>query len=219
MTHFGTTTLKPAAQLGAESAHTASVAKPAATLATDPSPRQPAKPVASVPRQKPSGDPPDGKLSGPEQRILDSLAWFEAVGVDHPEPPAIAFMAGYTLNGSFFNARAQLKNRGFVEYGSGGMFSLTADGRKFAASPTIDLTNAALHEAVLNRLGGPEQKVLRVLLKHYPQPVANDELAAAAGYTLNGSFFNARGKLRTLGLVSYVGGLTVANALLFPEGN
>jgi hypothetical protein len=99
------------------------------------------------------------------------------------------------------------------------MFSLTAEGRKSAASPTIDLTNAALHEAVLNRLGGPEQKVLRVLLKHYPQPVANDELAAAAGYTLNGSFFNARGKLRTLGLVSYVGGLTVANALLFPEGN
>jgi hypothetical protein len=205
-------------RIGAKMPVDAPVRNAAPTLAAPAPRRSAAAPVASVPRQKVAVDPPEGKISGPEQKILNSLAWFEAIGVANPEPPAIAFMAGYTLNGSFYNAKGQLKARGFVVYGVGGMFTLTDEGRQYAAVPDVELTNDALQTAVLSRLGGPEQKLLRPLIANYPNPMDGDNLAAAAGYTKNGSFFNARGKLRTLGLVSYVGGETVANALLFPEG-
>jgi hypothetical protein len=38
-------------------------------------------------------------LSGPEQRIIDAIAWLESIGVTEPEQTAVAFLAGYTIGG------------------------------------------------------------------------------------------------------------------------
>lgn len=80
------------------------------------------------------------------------------------------------------------------------------------------LTREELHRRVLNRLPGPEQKILRVLLDAYPKPVGNHDLARAAGYEPGGGAFNnPRGRLRSLGLVHYPSqGFVAAREILFP---
>lgn len=166
--------------------------------------------------------PADGEpLSGPEQRILNALAWMESVGVDEPEQPAVAFLAGYTYgSGGYNNPRGRLRQRGLIEYIPGDHLKLSAAGKKSAEYPDIEPTNEALHSAILGKLPGPEGRILSVLLKHYPKSMDSTKLAEASGYTPgSGGFNNPRGRLKTLGLVEYPSpGMVVAKDLLFPEG-
>jgi uncharacterized protein len=171
-----------------------------------------------VAAQKRPTAPSGGSLKGPEQRILDALAWLESIGVEVPEQAAVAFLAGYTVGGGAFNnPRGRLRALGFVEYVAGERIQLTASGRGAANAPEAPLTSKALHERVLERLPGPEQRLLKPLLDAYPKPMLNDELAAAAGYTAGaGAYNNPRGRLRTLGLVEYPApGQVRARDLLF----
>lgn len=182
----------------------------------------PAPTARPVTPRTPSAPPADGEpLSGPEQRILNALAWMEAIGVDEPEQPAVAFLAGYTYgSGGYNNPRGRLRQRNLVEYISGDRMKLTSAGKKSAEYPDIDPTNEALHEAILGKLPGPEGRILTVLLKHYPKAMDSTKLAEASGYTPgSGGFNNPRGRLKTLGLVEYPSpGMVVAKNLLFPEG-
>ena len=184
-----------------------------------------AMPIQRSPRplSQPSAPPADGEpITGPEQRILNALAWMESIGVDEPEQPAVAFLAEYTYgSGGYNNPRGRLRQRGLVEYVSGDKLKLTAAGRKTAQFPEIDPTNQGLHSAVLGKLPGPEGRILTVLLKAYPKAVDSTKLAEASGYTPgSGGFNNPRGRLKTLGLVDYPSpGMVVAKDLLFPEGN
>jgi hypothetical protein len=167
-----------------------------------------------------SGDNGHAPLSGPEQRILDALAWLESVGNAEPELAAVAFLAGYTVDGGAFNnPRGKLRGRGLIEYLPGGRLQLTDDGRRHAAAPDVALTTDELHRRVLERLPGPEQRLLSPLLAAYPQPLSNEQLAEQANYTAGaGAFNNPRGRLRSLGLVEYPRpGFVVAKSLLFLE--
>lgn len=166
-----------------------------------------------------TGPVSDG-LTGPEQRILDAIAWLESIGVDAPEQPAVAFLAGYKFGGGAYNnPRGRLNQRGLVEYRPGGLIALTDQGRELANFPSALASNSELHDRVLQRLAGPEQRLLRPLLNAYPQPMSNTDLAAAAGYTAGaGAFNNPRGRLRSLGLIDYpTPGMVVAKSLLFPK--
>ncbi len=83
------------------------------------------RPVAQPPARRPTsptqGDS-GGSLTGPEQRILNAIAWLETIGVDTPEQPAVAFLAGYSYGGGGYNnPRGRLKTLGLVEYPSPGM--------------------------------------------------------------------------------------------------
>lgn len=72
--------------------------------------------------------------------------------------------------------------------------------------------------ANLERLPGPEQKLLREALAAYPESLSNDELARRTGYAIGGAFNNPRGHLRTLGLIEYPDrGMVRARRLLFLE--
>jgi uncharacterized protein DUF87/helicase HerA-like protein len=161
---------------------------------------------------------PVGDLTGPEQRILNALAWLESTtGVPECEQPAVAFLAGYTFGaGGFNNPKSHLNVLGLIEYVSGRM-RLTDAGRAAAAPPAEALTAEELHSRVLNRLPGPEQRILKPVLEVYPEPIAAETVAEKAGYTFgSGGFNNPRSRLRTLGLIEYVsGGLKAADAL-FP---
>jgi hypothetical protein len=161
----------------------------------------------------------NGALSGPEQRILDAIAWMESIGVPEPEQSAVAFLAGYRVNGGAFNnPKGRLRVSGYIEYLPGRRLRLTDRGRAIAQAPSLPQTKEALHEAVLSRLDGPEQRLLRPLLGAYPDSLSNEDLAAAAGYTPNaGAYNNPRGRLRMLGLVDYPRpGHVVAREILFP---
>ena len=178
-----------------------------------------ARPVAAV--AKPRASPAvgvDGQLTGPEQRILDSLAWLASIGVNDPETAAVAFLAGYTTGGGAFNnPRGSLRGKGLIEYLQGDRIRLTAAGAAIAQAPTEALTTETLHAKIIDKLPGPEQKLLKPLLANYPATLSNDELAAAAGYaTGGGAYNNPRGRLRTLGLIEYRNGGVAARSILFP---
>lgn len=162
-----------------------------------------------------------GGLTGPEQRILDAIAWIESLGQPEADQAATAFLAGYTVGGGAWNnPRGRLHTRGLVEYRTGGRLALTEAGRALARAPVAPLTTEELHQRVLERLPGPECKILRVLLESYPAAIRNEDLAAKAGYAADGGAFNnPRGRLRSLGLIDYSGrGMVVARPLLFLEG-
>ncbi len=159
----------------------------------------------------------DTSLTGPGQRILDALAWLESIGVTEPEEAAAAFLAGYTVGGGAWNnPRGALRTKGLIEYVGNGRLCLTEAGREKAVLPDKPLTTVELHHAVMARLPGPEQRLLRPLLEAYPNDLSNEELAAAAGYEPGGGAYNnPRGRLRTLGLIEYRGGRVVARPILF----
>jgi hypothetical protein len=130
-------------------------------------------------------------------------------------------LAGYSAGGGAYNnPRGRLNQRGLLEYRPGQRIRLTDAGRTLANSPGAPASNAELHDRVLQRLGGPEQRLLRPLLEAYPRALSNADLAAAAGYTAGaGAFNNPRGRLRSLGLIDYPQpGYVVARPLLFPKG-
>jgi len=97
--------------------------------------------------------------------------------------------------------------------------ALTDLGRQHARAPAEPLTKEELHHRVLDRLPGPANKLLRILLDIYPNDIANEDLAERANYALGGAFNNPKGRLRTLGLATYpTPGRVRAADLLFPGG-
>lgn len=178
------------------------ITKPAAGHASKSLPQPSYKITDRQQRLRQSADS-NGDLSGPEHRILDAIAWLESVGVDDPEQPAVAFLAGYTYGGGAFNnPKGSLRTKGLVEY-LGDRIRLTDEGRKFATPPETALDTESLHEAVRARLPGPHQKILNVILEHYPESISKEQCAEQAGYALGGAFNNPLGRLRSLGLIEY----------------
>lgn len=173
----------------------------------------------SAPAPRGNGASHDGEpLTGPEQRILDAIAWLESTsGRPDAEQTAVAFLAGYTYGGGAFNnPRGRLNVRGLVEY-RGDRIALTDAGRAMANVPEAALTADELHRRVMARLPGPEQRILRPLLEAYPNAMDGPDVARAANYTHGaGAFNNPRGRLRSLGLIEYVGGQLRASDALFP---
>ena len=158
-------------------------------------------------------------ISGPEQRILNSLAWFESIGIDQPDNTAVASMARYRVGGAYNNPKGKLNGRGLIQYGKGTV-SLTEEGRVFAEFPDRVPTTEELHRQVLARLSGPERRILAPLLESYPDWLSNEDLADKAGYSIGGAFNNPKGKLRTLGFIEYPeNGYVAAKSILFPEGH
>ena len=158
---------------------------------------------------------------GPELRIVDAIAWFEAIGVKPANQAGVAFLAGYSgsSNSAYKNPRARLKARALVEYHDGDRISLTTAGARFASADAKESsgTTAELHRRVLGKLGGPEQKILKPLLESYPEPIDNDTLAQKANYSdgSNSAYKNPRARLRSFGLVDYINGGVVAADFLF----
>ena len=89
--------------------------------------------------------------------------------------------------------------------------------RPAAQAPEAPLTTDEVQRRILQKLPGPERKMLSALLP-YREGLTGEQLAELAGYTVNtGSYNNARGRLRSLGLVEYQGGKIVPKSLLYLE--
>ncbi len=158
------------------------------------------------------------KIGMPEQKILDAIGWFDAIGIADPSIIAVASIAQYSANGgSFKNSRGKLRTMGLVEYLAEGKITLTEAGKQHAHTPNEPLTRHTMHERVLSVLGMPEQKILQPLLEAYPAPLSFEDLASQAGYEASGgSFKNSRGKLNTMRFIRYSGkGRAVAAEFLF----
>lgn len=158
----------------------------------------------------------DVGITGPEQRILDALAWFASISIEDPQNVAVAFLAGYSANGGAYNnPKGKLRVKGLIEYKSQTL-SLTEEGKKYATVPDEALTTEELHKKILDRLPRLEKKLMEVILSVYPNPISNEELAQKTNYSMNGGAFNSpRGRLRSLGLIEYQSGQVIAKSFLF----
>lgn len=144
-------------------------------------------------------------VSGPCQRILNAIAWWNVFGIANPSNEQAAFIAGYSPTSTgYTNPRGALRSAGLIEYPSPGAVTLTASGRALATAPDAVPSREELHRRVLGKLGGPQQRILQVALAAYPDGLSNTDVAERAGYSHTSTgYTNPRGALRTLSLIDY----------------
>lgn len=167
-----------------------------------------------------------GGTTEPEQRILDALAWYEALGIRAPSKIAVGFLSGYRVNkklgGNYGKSLGRLRAEGLIDYPGAGAVSLTDEGHSLARDPGIDHTNEAFRQTIFARLEPAEVRILEHLIEAYPEPIDKVELGQLSGYRvdakLGGNYGKSLSKLRTFGLIDYPArGVAVALPVLFPE--
>ena len=185
----------------------------AAALPRTPDPAR--RPLASVSSNE------NGRVTGVEQRILNTLRALEDLGVTPVDKPTAAALVGYHPNAkSYANALGALRSAGKIDYPNGGQVALTDDGRAIAESQLSIHSLDELHNIWFDRLGNIAKRILEPVIEAYPGSVEATAVAERAGYHPNAkSFANMRGRLRTLGLIEYPRpGELSATKTLFPEG-
>ncbi len=160
-----------------------------------------------------------GTVTAPQQRILNALASFAALGLRQVARNNVAVWANQSPTSSgFTNNLGRLRTMGLINYLTPGFVSLTAIGETSAPPATIYTLNE-LHSAWITRLPRPQGKILSELLTCYPDPISRPELALRVGqsYTSSG-FSNNLGALRSLGIVQYPSKQQIKlSNLLFPD--
>ena len=162
---------------------------------------------------------PEG-LKPAHLRLLSAIAWWEAIGVSEPDLGGVAFVAKTSTKSSAFdNNRSRLRAAGYIDYPQTGRVRLTEAGRQIAPPPPIPPTNEALQRAVFEQVPPALGRLLRVLIDTYPNEMALEDFAKAAGTSITSSAFdNNRSWLRARGLAEYPRtGFVRATPLLFPE--
>jgi hypothetical protein len=155
---------------------------------------------------------------------LRSLAELEALGLYPADKQQLGLMAGYTnvRSGGFSEPLGRLVGAGFIVSPRAGVVELTEAGRDRAGVVDAPSSTQELQAQILDRLSGPEQKLLRALIAVFPESQSKEDLGAACGYTniRSGGFSEPLGRLSTLGLVvSPQRGNVAASSKLFLESD
>lgn len=175
-------------------------------------------PTAKPAKQSVVKDLPNG-VTKYQQGILDSLAWFRAVGINSPKRAAVAGVAGVHQGGYFGNSLGALRSAGFISYPRGRELALTDAGIPLANAPEVTPSRAGLQATVLNTVSTYQADLLRVIIGNYPNSLSRAELAEKAGKDEGGYFGNSLGALRTMEMIDYPDrGYVVASEILFPPG-
>ena len=178
--------------------------------------------VAAPPPMRTPTPPPaangDGSVSRSQQRILDALAWLEALGLSPAEKTQVALLSDQSpTSGGYFNNLGRLRSNGAVDYPKPGSVALTDHGRSLADTSAAPQTSEEMHEQLFRRLSGSQAAILRELIARYPEDVDKSELADQVGQSrTSGGYFNNLGRLRSLRLIDYPQrGRVVAQSILF----
>jgi hypothetical protein len=209
---------------------TALHARATAPPATPPARRPPAgRSSAPAPPRPPApagggggggGDGDAAAITPARQRLLDSLAALEGIGVAQVAKTQLALWAGVSPKSSGYqNNLGGLRTLGLIAYPAPTFVALTDDGRQHSdnALAASLLTTEELHAHVQQLLPPARWRIVEPLLAAYPAPMTRAQLAEAAGVSeASSGFQNNLGGLRTLGLLDYPQpGQVVANAVLF----
>jgi hypothetical protein len=154
-------------------------------------------------------------LARPQQRVLDALAWLEmAIGDGSYPREQVGAVSGYApTSGNFGNILGQLAAAALISYPAPGKVALTDEGRSSAIHPYAPTSADEIQRRLLDRLSGPQRKVLEAVLAGGREPQTRAEIAEAAGYAAtSGNFGNLLGKLSTLGAIRYPAAGQVAPA-------
>lgn len=158
------------------------------------------------------------RIGGPEQRVLDALAWLEKMSLRPAKRIQVAMIASYhERTKALTNALGALRTNGYVDYPLPGWVELTDLGRQTANWPAGMGTTAELQAKVFEQVKGTRERILRQVLEHYPQSVSRGVLAHELGYhERTKAYTNGLGALRTLGLIEYpAAGIVRATDVLF----
>lgn len=175
-------------------------------------PRGPAAKVQEQP--KPTGGAAPSRA---QQRILESLAMLESMGIGQPSRTQLALWADVSpTSGGYFNNLGALRSAGLIDYPAGGTVELTDAGRDRAPAPT-PLSVPEMQDALCTKVGNAKAAILRALISIYPREITRDALAGKIGVSpTSGGYFNNLGALRTLGVIDYPSpGRVVALPVLF----
>lgn len=147
-----------------------------------------------------------------QQRILDSLAWFDSVGITPVDRTQLALFAGVSPKSSgYANNLGALRTAGLIDYPGKGAVVLTGDGSAIAASADDISTSAELQAALFARLPGAQVRILQALVDVYPDSIERTALSEIAGVSAASSgYANNLGALRSLGLLDYPASRQVA---------
>lgn len=178
-------------------------------------PPAPPSPVASKPRPAADG------LTGPGQRILDALAFFEFSGNHTPAKKAVAAFVGVShTTGTWSNRLSELRTAGYIQDPDKQSISLTGAGRAIADRSTAPRSRKELQQRWLDKVSAPSSKILQLLLDAYPDAMEKSALAAMVGVSpTTGTWSNRLSELRVPGLITDVSRSEVrASDTLFPRG-
>jgi hypothetical protein len=158
-------------------------------------------PAARAARESSPAAGGDGTLSGPQRQMLQSLAWWAAMGHDQPSRVQVAAICGWRVtSGHIKNVAGSLRTLGLIDYPSNGSIALTKEGK--AAAPSPD-TSATLEASVRSILTGPQLQVFENLPDD-GAALTRDEIAAACGWeTTSGHIKNVLGSMRSLEIICY----------------
>lgn len=161
-------------------------------------------------------------LTGPQQRVLNALAEWRAIGVNNPTRFQVGFLAGYTASsGTFRNILSELRSAGLIDYPGTEAVYLTPDGSALADGSEAPTSLDDLHGRIRQKLNGPQAKLFDFLItKNFGKETGRTMLADNTGYTeSSGTFRNLLSEMNGLGLFRYPTKRTVAATdILFPEG-
>jgi hypothetical protein len=143
-------------------------------------------------------------LTPAKRRILVALRQLEAIGQAAPEKANVAWFAGASPKSSAFsNNLGAMRSAGLIDYPSGGTVAL-ADAGRDAAPPVAAPSHAEIMDLVRAKLAPAQARMLQAAVAVYPLELPLEQLAERAGQSLtSSSFSNNRGRLRSLGLITY----------------
>lgn len=150
-------------------------------------------------QRQPAAAAPNGSLPRAERLILTALA-------QYPEGRTkvqVAILTRYAVNGGgFANAIGALRSAGRIE-GGAERLTITPAGLAALGDFTPLPSGSALLQHWYGQLGKAERKSLEALVEVYPRTLTKPQIAARAGYEMDGGGFNnALGKLRSLELIA-----------------
>lgn len=165
--------------------------------------------MARAKLQAMDSDPPrrregGARLSAPQQRILDAIAWLKDKGIYPPPKNTLAAVAGCSpTSGTYANNLSKLKVAGLIEYPTPGMVAFTDAGEQESAPPDND--GKAVHDKWLEILNGPQQKIVRALLDiGGDNQMSKEDLAnVIQASPTSGTYANNLSSLKVLGAIHY----------------
>lgn len=159
------------------------------------------------------------EFTGPQVKIMNSLAWWKSIGVDRPKAAQVAFIAGIKPTGGHFkNVIGPLSRLGFIERRDG-LIILLPDGERVVQLPEGEKTLESYHEMIRGILKkGPVVKIFDAIACSKGLQVPTEVVHERSGIGEGGHFKNSIGPLSTLGLITRSNGQVIPTDLMFPPG-
>ncbi len=135
------------------------------------------RPTATAERREPT----EG-VTRPQQKVLDALAWWLALGKESPTVSMIAVVCGWRPSStSTSNRVSELVTAGYVARNGPGTASLTGSGRSLVDIPEIG-SQDELHRSVRGVLTAPQIRAFDVMIAHYPEEISVKTVANEVGW-------------------------------------